>query len=257
MNAKYHLAELKISLDASHPGHTLPPPRPATDAILDIGCGVGQTLIAAYGDLVTFGLDVDLGALKLGRSLSENVRFVCGKAEALPYRDQQFDMVVVRASLPYFNIHASLREIRRVLRPGGAVWMTLHPISIPWKAAKTANFKGRIFFAYICLNSILFHFSQRQFALLGRCESFQTAGGIARALRQVGFLDITITRASQFQVTATKSRSLRKSMLRSWLGAVAWGKSTRARTGLIVDSLSRDTVQDDGPPTVAYLPKHE
>jgi ubiquinone/menaquinone biosynthesis C-methylase UbiE len=200
---QYHLAELKIALDASDPRRILPPPMPATDVVLDIGCGAGQTLIGAYGDRVTFGLDIDFSALRLGRSLTDNVRFVCGRAETLPYRDQQFDMVVARGSLPYLNIRANLHEIRRVLRPGGAVWMTLHPISIPWKLAKTGNYKGKIFFAYICLNSILFHLCQRQFSLRGRYESFQTEGGITRALRRAGFVDICITRGSHFLVTAT------------------------------------------------------
>jgi SAM-dependent methyltransferase len=197
-----HLAELEILLDASHPARILPPARSATEMVVDIGCGAGQTLIAAYGDQVTFGLDVDLGALRLGRSLTQNVRFTCGKAEDLPYRDGQFDMVIVRGSLPYLNIRASLREIRRVLRPGGMVWMTLHTIGIPWKAAKTSNYKGKIFFAYMCLNSVLFHLCQRQFPLLGRYESFQTEGGITRALRRLGFVDISITRGPHFLVTA-------------------------------------------------------
>jgi SAM-dependent methyltransferase len=169
-----------------------------------IGCGAGQTLIAAYSDQMTFGLDIDPAALRLGRSLTQKVRFVCGKAEALPYRDGQFDMVVARVSMPYFNIRASLQEIRRVLRPGGMVWMTLHTIAIPWRSARTANYKGKLFFAYICLNSILFHVCQRQFPLLGRYESFQTERGITRALRRLGFVDICIARGTHFVVSATK-----------------------------------------------------
>jgi SAM-dependent methyltransferase len=199
-----HLAELEILLDPSHPAHILPPARPATNMVIEIGCGAGQTLIAAYRDQVTYGLDIDPAALRLGRSLTQNVRSVCGKAKALPYRDQQFDMVVARASVPYFNIRASLQEIRRVLRPGGMVWMTLHTIAIPWKSAKTGNYKGKLFFAYICVNSILFHLCQRQFPLLGRYESFQTEGGITRALRRFGFVDICVTRGRHFVVTAIK-----------------------------------------------------
>ena len=80
--------------------------------------------------------------------------------------------------------------------------MVLHPFSIPWTQAKGSNYKGRIFFGYILLNSILFHFVQKQFSFLGRYESFQTVKGISRALRRSGFGDITIERREHFVVTA-------------------------------------------------------
>ena len=61
-------------------------------------------------------------------------------------------MVITRVSLPYTNINTSLMKVRRVLRKGGKLWMTLHPFSIPWTQAKSSNYKGWIFFAYILLN---------------------------------------------------------------------------------------------------------
>lgn len=101
MSEHYHRAELKIALDPSQPDHLVPPPLPRSERVLDIGCGAGQTLIAAYSDRVSFGLDIDLDVLKLGRSLTDDVCFVCGKAESLPWPSGQFDMVIARVSLPY------------------------------------------------------------------------------------------------------------------------------------------------------------
>lgn len=198
----YHRAELKIALDPSHPAHVLPPPLPRSQKVLDIGCGAGQTLIAAYPDQVSVGLDVDFDALQLGRSLTDHVRFVCGKAESLPYPNAQFDMVIARVSLPYTNISNSLREIHRVLRKDGALWMTLHSVSIPWNQTKSSNYKRWIFFAYILLNSSLFHLFQKQFPFLGRYESFQTERGISKALIKSGFRGISIHRRRHFVVTA-------------------------------------------------------
>ena len=202
MSEDYHRGELKIALDPSHPAHILPPPLPRSRRVLDIGCGAGQTLIAAYPDRVSFGLDIDFDALKLGRSLTDRVCFVCGKAESLPWPNGQFDMVIARVSLAYTNIGASLKEIHRVLGEGGQLWMTLHPLSVPWKQAKSSNYKGRIFFAYILLNSICFHFAQKQFPFLGRYESFQTERGISQALIKNGFEGISISRGRHFLVTA-------------------------------------------------------
>jgi ubiquinone/menaquinone biosynthesis C-methylase UbiE len=204
MSAQYHLSELRIALDSSHPAHILPPALPRSHRVLEIGCGAGQILIAAYPDRVSFGLDVDLAALKLGGSLTSGVRFVCGKAEALPFPDEQFDIVIARASLPYTNVGASLKEMRRVLRNGGRVWLTLHSFSIPCRQAMAVNYKAWILFGYVVINSALFHLIQRQFPLRGKYESFQTERGIARALAQHGFEDVSIKRGTHFLVTAAK-----------------------------------------------------
>ena len=202
MSEDYHREELKIALDPSHPAHILPPPLPCSRRVLDIGCGAGQTLIAAYPDRVSFGLDVDLDALKLGRSFSDRVCFVCGKAESLPWPNEQFDMVIARVSLCHTDISASLKEIHRVLSKGGELWITLVPFSYSWRKAKSSNYRGRIFFAYIVLNSICFHFTQKQFPFLGRYESFQTERGISQALVKNGFDGISISRGKHFLVTA-------------------------------------------------------
>ncbi len=142
MSEQYHLDELKIALDPNHPKHILPPALPSSKRVLDIGCGAGQTLIARYPDRVSFGLDIDVDALQIGRSLTDRVRFVCGKAENLPYSNAQFDMVIARVSLAYTNISAALKEIHRVLKKDGELWITLHPFSIPWTQAKAGNWRG-------------------------------------------------------------------------------------------------------------------
>ncbi len=198
----YHLGELRVAQDRSHPSHILPPPVPAESRTLDVGCGAGQTLLAAYPDRITFGLDIDIEALRLGRTLTRNVRFACGKAEALPYRNNEFDLVTARVSLAYTDIPMSLREIHRVLKPGGTLWMTLHPLSVPWAVAKHAHWKGKIYFAYIVANSMFFHFFHRQFSFFGRYESFQTELGMRRLLTRCGFRGVTVVRGHHFVMTA-------------------------------------------------------
>lgn len=192
-DAAYHINELEVARDPNHPSHVVPPPLAPDKRVLDIGCGAGQTLIAVYPDRVSFGLDIDHGALKLGRTLTNDVRFVCGTANHLPYRGDSFDMVVARVSLIYSNLPVALGEIRRVLSKGGEVWITLHPFRVAWKHARGNNWKGWIFFGYILLNSALFHLVQKQFPLMGRYESFQTRRGLYRSLRKNGFEHISIT----------------------------------------------------------------
>jgi SAM-dependent methyltransferase len=202
MSDQYHLRELEIALDPQNPSHILPPPVPASHRVLDIGCGAGQTLMAAYKENPVFGIDIDFAALQLGKSLSSRICFSQGHAEALPFQPAQFDLVIARVSLPYTDLRRSLAEIRRVLRPGGGLWITLHSFELVRGFARRSNYKGKIFFGYIVLNSLLFHYTGRQFPFLSRYESFQTEHGMRRALERCRFADIRIEGGKHFLVQA-------------------------------------------------------
>ena len=180
----------------------MPPAAP----ILEVGCGAGQQLIANYPDRLTFGLDVDASAIALGRTLTTDVAFTRGMAERLPFKDDQFDLVVARVSLPYTDINQSVREIHRVLRPGGRTWMTLHPLSLCVAHAMQGNLKSKLIFFYIVANGLAFHMFGRQLRIGRFQESFQTSRAMRRALEREGFSQIAIDRDGQFLVTAEKQR---------------------------------------------------
>jgi len=101
MSDPYNLNELQIALDPSNPRHSLPPAMPPSAKVLDVGCGAGQSLMARFDDRVSFGIDIDLAALQMGRSLSNRICFTNGKAEALPYKDATFDFVYARLAAIY------------------------------------------------------------------------------------------------------------------------------------------------------------
>jgi len=203
---QYHLAELAIARDPSRPEHVAPPGLPPGHRVLDVCCGAVQTLITAYPDRLSVGLDIDLPALQLGRTLTDRVLFTCGRAEALPYRTASFDAVIARVSLPLTNLPMSLREIHRVLRKGGLLWMALHPWSHCLKQARQGGLKRWVYFSYVALNSALLAVFQRVVPWPGRgYESFQTEGGISRILRKIGYTEISITRTRHFVVTAVRS----------------------------------------------------
>ena len=183
----------------------MPPIPPAPSRVLDIGCGAGQRLIAGCADRVSFGIDLDETALKLGTRLTKQVRFTQGFAEALPFENDVFDMVIARVSLPYTLLPESLPEIQRVLKPSGFLWSVLHPFRLTWKQVRDAGYKRKLLFAYILANSLLFHGLQKQFVFAGRCESFQTRRGIRKALEHCGLKDVHIElHGKQFLVTARK-----------------------------------------------------
>ena len=95
--------------------------------MLDLGCGDGALAVrlAAAGAQVV-GLDADPAMLRAAASRAAaagvGVDFAVGRAEALPFPDGRFDVVVAVTVLCFVpDAEATFREIARVLRPGGAV----------------------------------------------------------------------------------------------------------------------------------------
>jgi ubiquinone/menaquinone biosynthesis C-methylase UbiE len=211
--AAYHLRELAVARDPASPAHLLPVIGAADRAILDIGCGAGQTLIAADLDpsRAAVGLDVDHDALALGRTLTTAVEFVAGRAEALPFGADRFDLVISRVALPYADVPRAVREMARVLRPCGRCWLVLHPPSLAWRALATAARHGRartvLYQLYVLANDMSLALLGRQFAYplnRTRFESVQTTGGMRRALEQGGFEGVAVERGTFFVVTAVR-----------------------------------------------------
>ena len=102
----------------------------AGESVLDVGCGTGTLAIMmkkyAGGDLDVTGIDaatemVDVARKKAGKARQE-IRFEPAVIEALPFADAQFDLATstyMLHHLPEDVKSAGLREVRRVLRPGG------------------------------------------------------------------------------------------------------------------------------------------
>ena len=97
--------------------------------MLDIGCGPGHLPILLSGrhGLDVTGLDLDGDMIELAEKNASALAdpttrpaFVVGSVDALPFDDASFDMVVSTLSLHHWaDRETGLREIHRVLRPGG------------------------------------------------------------------------------------------------------------------------------------------
>jgi SAM-dependent methyltransferase len=96
--------------------------------VLAVACGTGVLAQAAAGrGAAVTGLDVNPGMLAVARRHGPEIEWREGRAEALPFADGTFDAVLCQFGLMFFDDRvAALREMRRVLRPGGrlavAVW---------------------------------------------------------------------------------------------------------------------------------------
>jgi len=91
--------------------------------LLDIGAGTGR-LLERLGQgrpgLALFGLDRSAGMLRAARRARPHLNLIRGAAEALPFPDESFDVVTTTLSFHHWSDQReALREVRRILRPGG------------------------------------------------------------------------------------------------------------------------------------------
>jgi ubiquinone/menaquinone biosynthesis C-methylase UbiE len=131
------------------------------DRVLDVACGTGIVArrIAGTGAQVT-GLDADADMLAVARrrAADENVRvtYVEGKAEAMrKFTAASFDLVTCQQGIQFFDDRAAgVREMRRVIAPGGRVvvscWCPLdrHPAVAALDAVVRHHFGSGIDAAY-------------------------------------------------------------------------------------------------------------
>ncbi len=93
--------------------------------VLDAGCGMGQWSIAAgMCNEVVRGFDLDSVRLFTARTVAQNlgrvgVSFTYGSLHTIPADESSADAVLCYSVLMFADMDEALREVRRVLRPGG------------------------------------------------------------------------------------------------------------------------------------------
>ncbi|MGH7230646.1 MAG: class I SAM-dependent methyltransferase [Nitrospiraceae bacterium] len=103
--------------------------------VFDEAVGDGlYPLLASRAESVV-SMDVSFSTLHVARSRHAKLRAVGADTCALPFADGTFDAIVSNSTLDHFhsrdNIVTSLRELRRVLKPGGQLLLTLDNLANP------------------------------------------------------------------------------------------------------------------------------
>ena len=90
---------------------------------LDVGCGEGRfcRMLERHG-VKTTGVDPTANLIAAARSRASAGEYLEASAEELPFADESFDLVVsYLALIDIPNFRAGIREMARVLKPGGSL----------------------------------------------------------------------------------------------------------------------------------------
>ena len=119
--------------------------------VLELGCGTGyftRELARSGADIVAIDVSPELLEIAQTDCSAENVRYEAQNASALTYPNDVFDSVVGSSILHHLEINEALREIYRVLKPGGTIYFTepnmLNPQiavqkNVPWVKRKLGD----------------------------------------------------------------------------------------------------------------------
>ncbi len=106
--------------------------------ILDVGAGTGATsqALREYGRVIAVDVSADAAAIARGRGL-DVARMDAGR---LAFPDARFDLVVVLDVIEHLaDDAAAVRELRRVLKPGGVLLVTVPAYKWLWSSHDVAN----------------------------------------------------------------------------------------------------------------------
>jgi SAM-dependent methyltransferase len=116
-------------------------PQPAR--VLDAGCGSGRNMIdlARYGEVAGIELSGTSVALARARKVGEVVE---GSVLEMPFAADSFDLAVCLDVIEHLqDDRAALRELRRVLAPGGALLVTVPAYQWLWSGHDVINHHHR------------------------------------------------------------------------------------------------------------------
>ena len=196
--------------------------RPGVRA-LELGCGTGVFLekCAASGASIT-GIDLSSDLLErcaARMAAAGNVVLVRGNAERLPFPPGTFDAVYGSSILHHLDLDAALREVARVLRPGGRMAFAepniLNPqVTVMFRLGLTKKYFGvspdemafsRFRGARAARNAGLAEVGVRPFDFLHPATPAGAVGAVSRLGRWLERLPVVREIAGSMLVTGRKS----------------------------------------------------
>lgn len=201
------------------------------DRLLDVACGTGivarlaADFVGDTGQLT--GLDITPDMLKVARSLSATIHPAIqwreGNATELPFADSSFDVVVCQQGLQFFpDALTALKEMRRVLAPGGRVGLNV------WRSTEfNPGYE-------VLANAIEKHLNPESAAMMRAPFALGDANKLRGLLTQAGFGETRIQFAIREARFPSPEELLRREVV-SWLAGVTGELTDNVRDGLVTE----------------------
>lgn len=143
--------------------------------LLNVGCAHGPDFPPFGQGFELYGIDLSRKMLELARQYAEKYQFQVNLAEAdarrLPYANDYFDWAIAVATYHHIEDNEgrlqALRELKRVLKPGGEAfitvwnrwqprfWLKKKDILVPWKSKEKTHYRYYHLFSYGELEAIV------------------------------------------------------------------------------------------------------
>ena len=162
-----------------------------TDRLLDLACGTGDIVLSAAPRVSrAVGLDLTFRMLQLARRRVD-VHLVTGDMLALPFADRTFTVVTVGYGLRNVpDLQRSLREIRRVLAPGGRL-LSLD-FNRPTNSAVRAAYLAYLTVVGSALGYALHRDPDTYRYIPESIRNYPGASGVKRMMEELGFSDVRV-----------------------------------------------------------------
>jgi SAM-dependent methyltransferase len=118
-------------------------PLPAPGRVLDAGCGSGRNMVELARRGTVTGIELSEASARLARERGVG-EVVTGSVVKMPFADHSFDMALCLDVIEHLEDDiAALRELRRVVVPGGALLVTVPAYQWLWSGHDEVNHHHR------------------------------------------------------------------------------------------------------------------
>ena len=113
--------------------------------LLEVGSGMGHLVGQLSQTFHAFGMDLNHWAVNQSKAAAESARLQTASAQALPYRDGAFNVVIIKHIVEHLPDPAqAIHELARVTEPGGVLILAtpnLGSLLKPWKGSRWIGYQ--------------------------------------------------------------------------------------------------------------------